>query len=293
MKVLVTGAAGQVGVEVAGMRDDSFLVDGFHRRLLDIANRDDIERRLDESAPDLLVNCAAYTAVDRAEDEPKLAYRANAEAIGLLGQACATRGIGIVHLSTDYVFDGTKDAAYTEDDAPNPLSVYGASKLAGEEELRRATDRHVILRVSWVFGRLGRSFVDTILRLAVERDEISVVDDQIGTPAPGASIASAVRAIAVSVMARDDAWGTYHFSTTPALTWCAFARKIAAIGVEAGLLDSPPAVHPIATSEWPTKAARPLNSRLDASKLEDAFALPPSPWEPRLRAYIEGLAKPR
>lgn len=293
MKVLVTGAAGQVGVEVAGMRGDSFLVDGFHRRLLDIANRNDIERHLDESAPDLLVNCAAYTAVDRAEDEPKLAYRANAEAVGLLGQACATRGIGIVHLSTDYVFDGAKDTAYTEDDAPNPLSVYGASKLAGEEELRRATDRHVILRVSWVFGRLGRSFVDAILRLAVERDEISVVDDQVGAPSPAASIASAVRAIAVSVMARDDAWGTYHFSTAPALTWCAFARKIVAIGVEARLLDSPPAVHPIASAEWPTKAARPLNSRLDASKLENAFALPPPAWEPRLRACIESLTRQR
>ena len=272
MKVLVTGAAGQVGAELVKRHDGRFEVEGFSRRALDIENPQDIERRLDGCAPDLLVNCAAYTAVDRAEEEPERAQRANADAVERLGQACAARGIGIVHLSTDYVFDGTKDGAYAEDDAPNPLNVYGASKLAGEESLRRATDRHLILRVGWVFGRLGRGFVDTILRLAARQNEISVVDDQIGTPTPAVSIARAVRAIAVAVAKRDDAWGTYHFSTTPALSWCAFARRIVAIGAETGLLRSLPAVRGIATSEWPAKAARPLNSRLDASRLGATFA---------------------
>ena len=212
MKVFVTGAEGQVGSEMVWLSDEQFRVKGYGRSQLDITNRDEIERRLDECAPDILVNCAAYTAVDRAEDEPDAAYRVNADAVELLGRSCAKRGIGIVHLSTDYVFDGTKDGPYTEEDVPNPLSVYGASKLAGEELLRGTTDRCLILRASWVFGRIGRSFVDTILRLAAERDEFSVVDDQVGAPSPAVTIAETLRSIAGVVAAQDDAWGTYHFS---------------------------------------------------------------------------------
>ena len=289
MKVLVTGAEGQVGTEMVRLADDEFLVEGCDRRALDIASRGDMERRLDKSAPNLLINCAAYTAVDRAEDEAELACRTNAEAVGLLGQVCAARRLGMIHLSTDYVFDGTKDGPYVEDDIPNPLGVYGVSKLAGEESLRSATDRHVILRVSWVFGRLGRSFVDTILRLSVEQQEVSVVDDQIGAPSPAVSIARTLRSIADAVTTREDAWGTYHFSTTPALSWCGFARKTIGIGAEVGLLSSTPTVRAIATSEWPSKAARPLNSRLNADKLTKTFALPPPPWEPPLREYIQSL----
>ncbi len=289
MKVLVTGAAGQVGAELTRLHDADFLVAGFDRRALNIASRDDLERRLEECAPDLLINCAAYTAVERAEDEPGPAYQANAEAVGLLGQVCAAHGIGIIHLSTDYVFDGTQKRPYVEDDIPNPLSVYGASKLAGEESLRGATARHVILRASWVFGRLGRSFVDTILRLSGERDRISVIDDQIGAPSPAVAIASTIRTIAATVTARDDAWGTYHFSTTPALSWCGFAHKIVAAGADAGLLNRAPAIEAIPSAKWPAKAARPLNSRLNASKLHDTFGLAPPLWEPPLRAYIESL----
>ena len=172
MKILVTGADGQVGTEMVRLSDDGFRVAGLTRRDLDITDRDAVAFRLDEQEPDFLVNCAAYTAVDRAEDEPDPAYRVNADAVGWLGEACDTRGVGVIHFSTDYVFDGAKNGPYTEDDAPNPLNVYGASKLEGENRLRAATDRHLILRVSWVFGRIGRSFVDTILRLARERDEI-------------------------------------------------------------------------------------------------------------------------
>ena len=203
----------------------------------------------------LVVNCAAYTAVDRAEDEPEAARRTNAEAPGVLGAACDARGIGIVHLSTDYVFDGAKRGAYLEQDAARPLGVYGATKLAGEEALRAATPRHLILRVSWVFGHLGRSFVDTILRLARERRELAVVDDQVGTPSPATAIAEAVRQIAFAVAAREDAWGTYHFSATPPLSWCAFARAIVAVAAETGLLDSPPPIRAIGSERVAGKGA--------------------------------------
>ena len=287
MKVFVTGAEGQVGSEMVQLSDEQFQVKGYGRSQLDIANRDEIERRLDECAPDILVNCAAYTAVDRAEDQPDAAYRVNADAVEFLGRSCAKRSIGIVHLSTDYVFDGTKDGPYTEEDVPNPLSVYGASKLAGEELLRGTTDRCLILRASWVFGRIGRSFVDTILRLAAERDEVSVVDDQVGAPSPAVTIAETLRSIAGVVAAQDDAWGTYHFSATPSLSWYAFAQTIVDIGTEVGLLRSAPILRTITSREWPAKAPRPPNSRLDASKLSETFSLPSPPWEPHLRDYIE------
>lgn len=291
MKVLLTGASGQVGSEVAKRSDEKFEVYAFDRAALDVSNPQAVAQRLDETAPDLLVNCAAYTAVDRAEDEPKQARRGNVDAVATLGRACAARGVGILHLSTDYVFDGRKQGAYSEDDAANPLGVYGATKLAGEQALRAVAPRHVVLRVSWVFGRLGRSFVDTILRLAKQRQELSVVDDQVGSPSPAVAIAAAIRTIALAVAAREDAWGTYHFSTTPALSWCAFARAIVAAGADAGLLQTPPSIRPIATEDWPAKAARPRNSRLDASKLATTFGIEPPGWEEALKDYIDALAR--
>lgn len=290
MKVLVTGAAGQVGSEVARLHDGAFEVQAFDRAALDVSNPEDVARRLDEAMPDVLLNCAAYTAVDKAEDEPALARRSNVDAPAVLGRACAARGVAILHLSTDYVFDGAKEGAYSEEDAANPLGVYGTTKLAGEEALRTVAPRHVILRVSWVFGRLGRSFVDTILRLANERQELSVVDDQIGSPSPAVTIAETIRAIVQALPTREDAWGTYHFSTTPALSWCIFARTIVAAAAEAGLLERPPTIRAIATEDWPAKAARPRNSRLDASKLAATFGIEPLRWEEALRDYIRTLA---
>jgi len=287
MRVLVTGCHGQVGSEVVALADENFDVRRLGHRELDITSANAIDRRLDEAMPDVVVNCAAYTAVDLAEDEPKTAYQVNADAVELLGHACARRGVAIIHLSTDYVFDGRKETPYTEDDRPNPLGVYGASKLAGEDRLRGATDRHIILRVSWVFGRLGRGFPDTILRLGSTRDELTVVDDQIGTPSPATSIATAVRRIAEEALAVDELWGTYHFATEPAVSWCAFARHVLDAGVESGLLPSAPTVRPISTADWPAKAARPLNSRLDARKAARAFGLKPMPWAPHLVRYVK------
>lgn len=289
MKILVTGADGQVGTEMVRLADEEFRVVGFNRRDLDITNRAAIESRLDEHEPDLVVNCAAYTAVDRAEDEADLAYRVNADAVGWLGRACDARGVGVIHFSTDYVFDGTKDGPYVEDDAPNPLNVYGASKLEGENRLRDATDRHLILRVSWVFGRIGRSFVDTILRLAKERDELTVVDDQIGTPTPADAIARTVRSVGQCLAAGGNAWGTYHFSTAPTVSWCTFARRIMEIGADLGKLHPLPILNGVTTDSWGAKAARPQNSRLDDTRLAVEFGLSPVNWEPYVRVYIENL----
>lgn len=293
MRVLVTGARGQVGSEMLRLARNDFQVVGLGRNDLDIADAEQVGHRLDGYAPDMLVNCAAYTAVDGAEDEPDAAHRVNAEAVGILGRACRDRGIGFVHLSTDYVFDGTKDGPYVEGDDPNPLNVYGATKLAGEELLRAATDRHLILRVSWVFGTIGRSFVDTVLRLAEERREISVVDDQIGAPSPAVEIAFAVREVAKVAVAREDVWGTYHFSTMPSLSWCQFARAIVDAGIETGLLATRPAVHAIRSSQWPAKALRPRNSSLASARLAETFNLEPPAWEPCLRAYVESLRRAR
>lgn len=289
MKVLVTGGEGQVGSEVARLADADFQATAFDRRSLDITNADQIRQRLDTVQPDFVVNCAAYTAVDRAEDEPEVAHAVNASAMHLLGNACAERGTGVIHLSTDYVFDGRKSEPYVEEDAPNPLGVYGASKLAGEELLRTATDRHIILRVSWVFGRLGRSFVDTILRLAGERDELTVVDDQVGAPSPAITIAQTIRQIVETASDQTDLWGTYHFSTTPTLSWCSFARRIVAVAAEVGLLARVPNVLPISTAEWPAKAARPLNSQLNPGRASATFGCKAEPWEKPLRDYVRRL----
>lgn len=289
MKVLVTGAEGQVGTEMRRLADDGFRVVGLTRRDLDITDKDAIARSLDDHEPDFLVNCAAYTAVDRAEDETEFAYRVNADAVGWLGQACNARGVGLIHFSTDYVFDGTKAGAYVEDDATNPLNVYGASKLEGENRLREATDRHVILRVGWVFGRIGRSFVDTILRLAEERDELTVVDDQIGAPSPADAIASTVRSIVDRLTVGEQAWGTYHFSTVPAISWCGFAHEIIVTAKRSGILAALPRVRGITTDEWPSKARRPLNSRLCGAKLTASLGIAPANWQASLRECLGGV----
>ncbi len=293
MKVLVAGAGGQVGTEVAALAGPGFRVAALDRRQLDICDAAAVERQLGETGADVVVNCAAYTAVDRAEEEPALARHVNAHAVGLLGERCAHQGLPLIHLSTDYVFDGAASCPYREDAPAHPLGVYGRTKLAGEEALREAAARHVILRVSWVFGRLGRSFVDAILRQAGRRSELAVVDDQVGAPAPAAAVAAAIKRIATVAAAADappEAWGTFHFATTPTVSWHGFAQAIVGEAVAAGLLRHPPAVRPIASAEWPTPAPRPRNSRLDASKLQRVYGIAPPEWHRHLVDYLGFLA---
>ena len=293
MNVLLAGAGGQVGTEVAALASDAFRVTACTRARLDICDATAVAEMLAQSAPDVVVNCAAYTAVDRAEDEPALARAANADAVASLAAACARRNLPLIHLSTDYVFNGRASRPYCEDDPADPLGVYGETKLAGERALRQALERHVILRLSWVFGRVGRSFVDTILRLARERSELTVVDDQIGAPAPAVAVAEAIQRIAGVITAENvpaEAWGTFHFAAAPALSWCSFAQAIVREGVAAGVLPSAPKVRPIATADWPTRARRPLNSRLDGNKLQRVYGIAPADWRGYLASYLGELA---
>lgn len=235
-----------------------------------------------EIKPTAVINATAYTAVDKAEDEPLIAQTVNADAVGAMGRACAALGIPIVHISTDYVFPGDGTAAWTPDDATGPLGVYGASKLAGEDALRASGARHAILRTSWVFSAHGNNFVKTMLRLGAERDCLTIVADQIGGPTPAADIARACVTIAEALIA-GHAGGTYHFSGAPDVSWADFAREIFQ---QSGLS---PEVVDIPSSDFPTKATRPLNSRLDCSTLEADFGIKRPDWRTGLRNVLEHL----
>ena len=235
---------------------------------------------LDRERPALVLNAAAYTAVDRAEAEPALAQAVNGDAVGVLARLCAARDLPLFHLSTDYVFDGSGDRPWGVDDPTGPLGVYGASKLAGEQALRAAGGRHLLLRVSWVFGQEGANFVRTMLRLAADRPALRVVDDQVGGPTSAEAIARTWLTLAPQALADPAgfAWGTYHYAGTPALSWCGFAAEIFSQAVDLGLLSAAPALEPIPTTAYPTQARRPANSRLDGTAFTAAFGLPQPDW---------------
>ena len=235
-----------------------------------------------EIKPTAVINATAYTAVDKAEDEPLIAQTVNADAVGAMGRACAALEIPIVHISTDYVFPGDGTAAWAPDDATGPLGVYGASKLAGENALKASGARHAILRTSWVFSAHGNNFVKTMLRLGGERDCLTIVADQIGGPTPAADIARACVTIADALI-EGHAGGTYHFSGAPDVSWADFAREIFQ---QSGLS---PEVVDIPSSDFPTKATRPLNSRLDCSTLEADFGIKRPDWRTGLRNVLEHL----
>lgn len=244
---------------------------------------------MDTHRPALVINAAAYTAVDRAESEPALAQAINATAVGHLADACSERQTPLLHLSTDYVFNGSGERPWQEDDPTGPLGVYGASKLAGEEALRAAGGPHLLLRVSWVFGVEGQNFVRTMLRLGAERPELSIIDDQIGSPTSSESIAATVLALAGRATNHTDSfpWGTYHFASQPLTSWHGFAGEIFRQAVELGLLAKAPALTPIPTSAYPTPATRPLNSRLDTRRFVSTFDLPLPDWRQDLRHCLE------
>ncbi len=289
MRVLVTGAAGQVGSELSRLGTEAFQPIGLSRDDLDITDAAAVARTVERWQPRAVVNCAAYTAVDRAEGDIETAHAVNVEAVAHLAAACANNGAALVHISTDYVFDGESGAPYREEEPTAPLSVYGRTKELGERAARAGAPRHIILRVSWVFGTLGTSFVDTMLRLARERPELTVVDDQVGAPAPAQAVAETLRTICLATANREDLWGTYHFSAEPTVSWCGFAREIVAEAARLGLIEQAPEVRAISTTEYPTPAQRPLNSRLSATRLAGSFGIQPPDWRPHLRAYLGSL----
>lgn len=287
MTILVTGAGGQVGRELVLRARPEHSIVGLSRTQLDITNPRAIAAALAHYDARLVINAAAYTAVDKAESDVDQAYAVNRDAVGVVAHACGIAGIPLLHISTDYVFDGTQAKAYTEDDAPNPASVYGRSKLEGEQALRAELDRHLILRVSWVFGAWGHNFVRTMLRLGRERPELRVVADQRGSPTPAAAIADALLHLAERYAQEGTLpWGTYHYAGTPVVTWYAFALAIFEEARALGMLDHVPDVAAIGTADYPTPARRPANSALDTSRAHTLLGLPAPDWREGLREVL-------
>ena len=281
MKILVTGAKGQVGTDVVLEAEKrGHEVYGFASVELDITDKDSVDRVLVGVKPDVVINAAAYTAVDKAETEKTKAYAVNEAGVKNLAETCKKLDTPLLHISTDYVFDGEKKEPYVETDIPNPTSVYGMSKLAGEVALQNTWSKHIILRVSWVFGEHGNNFVKTMLRLAKVRDEISVVDDQYGAPTPAKAIAECLLDIAEKkgFGKQGFPWGLYHFQSDPGVTWYEFAKEIFRQAKESGVLDKEMKVHPIGSDQFLTPVKRPHNSKLGGESIRDAMGITPTNW---------------
>jgi dTDP-4-dehydrorhamnose reductase len=288
VKVLILGAGGQVGGALTRRRwAPQMQMTALSRAAADIGDPAQIADILASDNWDAVVNAAAYTAVDKAEAEPGQAMRVNGDGPGFLAEQCARRGATLIHLSTDYVFDGAKNGAYRESDPPAPLGVYGASKLAGERAVAERLDRHIILRTSWVFAADDSNFVRTMLRLADAGREIAVVNDQIGCPTPADDIAAAIAAMLSQLRRGPKRWGLYHYCGRPAVSWYDFARRI--FDLYRAATGRAVAVKPIGTAGYPTAARRPANSRLDCAKIRRSFGIEQKPWLPGLEAAVRRL----
>lgn len=296
MKILLLGANGQVGYElrrslaplgavVCATRNGQ-LSDAGGCEVGDFDQPRSLAMLVERIAPHVVVNAAAYTAVDRAENDREAALHANAEAPAMLARACAERDALLVHYSTDYVFDGTGMRPYREDDPTAPLGVYGQSKLAGEQAIRDSDCRHLIFRTAWVYATHGKNFMLTMLRLANERDELRVVADQVGTPTPAALIAD-VTATVLAQPFRDS--GIWHLTATGQTSWHGFAQAIVDEAHARGLIERKPAVTPIATADYPTPARRPAYSCLDTSKLVHDFAIDLPNWRHALSQVMDSV----
>jgi dTDP-4-dehydrorhamnose reductase len=281
-KILVTGANGQLGKELQDLAPvwPQFEFTFLSREDLPIHHFELVRHFFEVLRPDWLINCAAYTAVDRAETEKDLAFQVNGEAVGVLAAVCRERGAHFLHISTDYVFDGTAHHPYRPTDPTNPQSVYGASKLEGEKEALQLNHQSLIIRTSWVYSSHGKNFVRTMLRLFAERDEVKVVNDQTGSPTYAADLADAI----LQIVSRDFFLpGIYHYANKGVITWYDLAVAIRDI------TGSTCRVTPIPTSDYPTPARRPAWSVLDTSQLEMAYGIQPPDWRTSLKRCLEKL----
>lgn len=289
--ILLLGANGQVGWELRRALAPLGDVTAYTRAEVDLTDIDHLRTIVQISAPHIIVNAAAYTAVDKAESEPDLAWRINAEAVAAIADEAVHANAWMVHYSTDYVFDGLKAGAYAEHDTARPLSVYGASKLAGEQAVRAARGRYLIFRSSWVYAPRGKNFPRTMLNLAHNRDELTVVDDQVGAPTSAELIADVTALALRHVQKVECAGGTYHLTASGETSWYGYARlllrKAAAKGypLKAGDQD----VQPIASADYPTPARRIANSRLSTDKLQTVFGLTLPPWESGVDRFLDEL----
>ena len=250
---------------------------------IDITKVDELQNFAQSKPITWIVNCAAYTAVDKAEDEPELAFKINAEGPENIATIAKQIGAKLIHISTDYVFDGTKNDAYTETDDPKPLGVYGASKLLGEENIRKILKEHFTLRTAWLYGKHGNNFVYTMLRLCQEKDEIRVVGDQYGTPTYAPDLAQAIIKI---IQINSEAYGTYHFTNAGKTTWFDFACQIYSTAKQQGLVKKDTALLKITTDQYPTKAKRPQNSYLSKEKIHKTFNIDVQTWQTGLNNFL-------
>lgn len=294
MKILVTGKNGQVGFELQRALAPLGEIIAVGHADCDMANPDAIRALVRRVAPDVIVNPAAYTAVDKAESDQQTAIAVNARAPGVLGEEAARLGALVVHYSTDYVFNGNKDGSYSETDQPDPQSVYGRTKYAGECALAAANPRHLILRTSWVVGAHGGNFAKTMLRLAAERERLSVVSDQFGAPTSAALLADLTAQLVRDYQrgtAEHFPYGIYHVSAAGETSWYDYARFVIQEAVNAGkpLKAGPDAVAPLTTQEYPTPAKRPANSRLDTSHFRRTFNLHIPSWQEGIRHVLQQI----
>ncbi|VVP59779.1 dTDP-4-dehydrorhamnose reductase [Pseudomonas fluorescens] len=291
MRAFITGAHGQVGYELLQRVPSEFSAFGYRSQDLDISSSEQVLEAFKTIKPELVINAAAYTAVDEAESEAERAYAVNRDGVALLAAAAEELGIPIFHISTDYVFSGDKNEPYTPEDVTNPTGVYGLGKLAGEQQLQQRCSRNVILRTSWIFGSHGNNFFKTMLRLGRDRDALSVVSDQYGCPTSAGSIADTPWALAsIYQKERHLKWGLYHYSGFPTCTWYDFAGEIFRQSISLDLLEKHPTLNVTTTAQYPPPAQRPASSVLDNQELE-AYGLKPKNWRQELHMVLKQLAK--
>lgn len=287
-RILILGANGQVGTELQRSFAGAEELIALDRTMADLSRPQELRGLIQRLRPDLILNAAAYTAVDRAESEPELAMTVNGVAPRVLAEEAANLNALLVHYSTDYVFDGTKKTPWVETDAPNPLNVYGKTKVAGERAIQEVGGKHLILRTSWVYGPYGHNFLLTMLRLGRERDELRIVDDQYGAPTSSLEIARGTREV-VDRLATNEGYGVFHLTCGGKTTWHGFARAI----FESKDLDADykaPQLTPIPSSEYATPAKRPINSMLSNEKLQKELSVSMLPWREALEQVLGELA---
>ena len=276
MKVLVTGVKGQLGYDVVkDLEKRGHQPIGVDREEMDLMDNEAIRTFIMDLKPEAIIHCAAYTAVDKAEEEVETCYQINAESVKVISECAKELDVKLIYISTDYVFDGTKEGEYVETDVPNPINVYGASKLKGEQYVQTLLEKYYIVRISWVFGVNGNNFIKTMRRLGSERDELNIINDQVGSPTYTADLAP----LLVDMM-ETDKYGIYHATNEETCSWYEFANEIfKQSGIEVK-------TNPITTDQYPTAAKRPMNSRMSKAKLkENGFNLL-SPWKEALNSYI-------
>lgn len=286
MKILVTGAGGQIATAISHCFPSHWEVNLLSHEQLDVGHREAVAHAITQFFPDVIVNTAAFTAVDEAEKNPDAAFRVNYAAVLNLASLCAVNAIPLIHLSTDYIFDGDKTAPYQENDFANPLNVYGLSKWKGEEAIRNGCEKYIILRISSIYSPYKHNFVKTLLRLAKERKTLTIVDDQVHCPTSADSVARTLQKMILGLS--DKAWGTYHYCDLPQITWYDFGKKIIELGNRYQLLKTQE-IQPISSKEFGALALRPRYSVLHCDKIKHFFALTQSNWTDDLEEVVEKI----